>query len=238
MFPYAGQYFDSNREIVDISFSRKFKARDIQFINGYESDVIHGQDGTRIERDFSLGRWPETGYEDKLTYFFQDTKGLYSEYIIEVNNSWKSLSDYETFLIPLGEPKLQNYDNPEALERIKELYTLTNEELNNYQDQDDPRIQFMNLMNKAMTTFRFKDRPNIPEQNLGTVNDNRVRVRSSYDLSTDVLGHVNIGEEVIVMERSPEKQIIGDMEDYWYKIVSKESYIKGWMYGAFLDLKE
>jgi hypothetical protein len=220
------------------SFVEKYKARDVQFIDGYESDVIFSQDGTRIERDFSLGRWPETGYEDKLTYYIMDSKGLYAEYIIEVYNSWKSLSDYETFLTPLGEPKLKDYTKNKALERIKELYTLTNYELNNYQDQDDPRIQFMKLMNEAMTTFRFKERSNIPDNNLGTVTSDRVRVRSFYDLDSDILGHVNTGEEVIVMERSPGKEVIGDMNDYWFRVLSKSSYIKGWIYGAFLELEE
>ena len=229
-------YFDNLAN--DQPFSESYRSRYTNLIDGYESDILYSQDGIRIERDYSWFYQPEPGIEDKLTYYFKSEKGLYSEYIIEISNVWEAFWKYRDDARP-GEPKILDFSYPgSSYISIDELYSMTNEELDDYPDQNDPSIQLMHLLNEAMTTFRFKDRPNIPDSNLGTVSSDRVRMRGSYDLDSDILGHVNTGEEVIVMERSPEKQAIGDMYDYWYRVVSKTSFIKGWMYGAFLDLEE
>jgi hypothetical protein len=224
----------NSEHVLDRPFSSTYKARDIQYIAGYKSDILFGQDGTKIERDYTFGVWESISAEDKLTYYFRSSKGLYSEYIIEISNIWMEIGEFEDW----GEPVLENFDDDGKTLYMKEMYTMTNKQLYASPYQDDPSIQLMHLLNEAMTTFRFKDRPNIPDSNLGTVSSDRVRMRSSYDLDSDILGYVNTDEEVIVMERSPEKQTIGDMYDYWYRVLSKSSYLKGWMYGAFLDLEE
>lgn len=235
LIPKNDKYY--NTRISVQSFSERYRARGFQYIDCYESDVIYGQDGIQIERDYTRKYEAEPGVEEKLTYYFKSDKGLYSEYIIEISDIWHFSWDYREFELRMGEPKLKDFSFPgSSYISINELHTMTNEELKNYPDQNNPSIRLMHLLNEAMTTFRFKDRPNIPDSNLGTVNDNRVRVRTEYNLNSETIGHVNTGEEVIVMERSPEKQKIGDMDDYWYRILSKSSYIKGWMYGVFLDL--
>ena len=115
------------------------------------------------------------------------------------------------------------------------FYTIPTENLASYPLQDDRRIQFMKAMDEAMKTLTFSEPPS--SSILGVVNDDRVRVRSNYNLSSETLGHVNTGEEVIILDRSSNTQQIGDMNDYWYRVISKETALKGWMYGAFLDLK-
>ena len=224
------RYLETYTSFVDV-----YKARDIKYIPQYKSDIIYGQDGTNIERDYTIGIWPYSGAEDRLTYYLKDDKGLYSEYIIEFYGIWNAFfMSHDKLLL---EPVLSSYD-PSDSEYINYLYTLTNEELDAYPDQDDPSIRLLHLLNEAMATFRFKERPNAPPANLALVNDNRVRLRSDYTLEGDILGHVNTGEEVIVMEQSPRQETIGNQTSYWYKVVSKESYIKGWMFGSFLDFIE
>ncbi|MBN2626787.1 MAG: SH3 domain-containing protein [Spirochaetales bacterium] len=193
-------------------------------------------DGTRIERDYSRGFWEETGEEDRLTYYFKGNHSIYSEYIIEFTGIWDSFREYHDD--SLLSPKLEDFDPPNGDQHISELYTMTNAELDAYPDQNDPSIRLMHLLNESMATFRFTEDPYAPPASLARVNDDRVRIREDHTLDTGILGHGNRGEEVIVMERSPEQETIGSDRDYWYKIVSKETFIKGWMFGPFLDFEE
>ena len=231
---YSNVDYSKKRDIY-LDIKKAYKPHDLDHIPNYQSDIIYGQDGTRIERDFTISSRPVTGPEDRLTYYFTSDKGLFSEYIIEIYGLWDAFYQYHDE--SLLKPKLKQFSPPDGGERIIYLYTLTNEELDAYPDQSDPSIRLMHLLNEAMENFRFKDRPNAPPANLGTVNDNLVRLRSEPTLSGKVLGHVNTDEEVIVMEQSPEEQIIGGQKSRWYKVVSKTSCLKGWMFGSFLDFK-
>jgi hypothetical protein len=130
--------------------------------------------------------------------------------------------------------KIKDSYEPNPLENIT-YYTMTTEDLASFPNQSMGAIKVMKAMDEAMSTLQLIDPPS--SSILGEVNDNLVRVRSDYNLTSDTLGHVNTGEEVIILDRSDMKQKIGNMNDYWYKIISKDSYLRGWMYGAFLDLK-
>ena len=71
----------------------------------------------------------------------------------------------------------------------------------------------------------------------GVINDTRVRLRSKPNLNSEVLGFFNRGDKLKVVDWSNEKQKIGEMEAYWYKVESK-NYPDGWVYGKYLDIEE
>ena len=207
----------------------------MQSLDDYQSDILTTIDGERVERDCVWFNYGQTGPGDLLTYFIKDQSGFFSEYIIEINASMQRLMsdefEYQNPNAILQNPKIENRKVDD--EWIFELYTLTNNELDQISVKD-PSVDFLYLMNDIVETFSLTQKA-YPD--FGICNDDRVRVRSDNSLNSDTLGHVNTGEGVIILDRSENKQKIGDMEDYWYKILSKTTYIKGWMYGAFLGLK-
>ncbi len=69
----------------------------------------------------------------------------------------------------------------------------------------------------------------------GVCNDTRVRVRSAPTLQADILGHLDRGQEVRILDRTAEKMKIQEMDDYWYRIDTGE--LKGWSYGHFIDVR-
>jgi hypothetical protein len=70
----------------------------------------------------------------------------------------------------------------------------------------------------------------------GVFNDSNVRVREYPKLESVQLGKLNEGTVVKILEMSSEKMRIDDMNDYWYKIKTKEGLI-GWSYGHFINLE-
>jgi len=70
----------------------------------------------------------------------------------------------------------------------------------------------------------------------GVLNDSRVRVRAYPTLAAEVLGHLERGDRVEVLERSGLRQSIGEMNDFWYR-VRREDGLEGWAYGHFIDLQ-
>ncbi|AEE16455.1 SH3 domain-containing protein [Treponema brennaborense] len=71
-------------------------------------------------------------------------------------------------------------------------------------------------------------------KDLAAINDSRVRVRSEPNLKCETLDYVNKGDSVKILDRSTDKQQIGDMNDYWYN-VELQNGTKGWVYGAYID---
>jgi hypothetical protein len=70
----------------------------------------------------------------------------------------------------------------------------------------------------------------------GVLNDNRVRVRAYPTLAAEILGHMDTGDRVDVLERSGLRQSIEEMNDFWYRI-RREDGLAGWTYGHFVDLQ-
>jgi hypothetical protein len=197
-------------------------------LEGYIEDNMTSDSGIEIIRNL---QFDNSMYINQLTYFFKYEYGIYSEYSITFFDIYNVIDKVGSLEYPDYPITTFSGDWDETVN----LYTFTNEQLGNYPDQDNDRIQLMHLLNQAMETLHF-NKELLSSQ--GVVNDNQVRVHSDFNLSSVTLGHVNTGEEVIILDRSESKQAIGDMNDYWYRIISKDSYLKGWMYGAFLELEE
>ena len=89
---------------------------------------------------------------------------------------------------------------------------------------------------------------------VGTINDNNVRYRKFPTTddkfkgkNNEVFGKYNEGQELELLWRSDSKMRIGNMNDYWYMVKDVNDipvnmtgwpYRYGWVYGAFLDIKE
>jgi hypothetical protein len=69
----------------------------------------------------------------------------------------------------------------------------------------------------------------------GVLNDSRVRVRAYPTLEAQIVGHLDRGDRVEVLERSGQRVSIGSMNDFWY-LVQREDGLSGWSYGYFIDL--
>ena len=70
----------------------------------------------------------------------------------------------------------------------------------------------------------------------GVLNDSRVRVRAHPTLDAEILGHLDRGDRVEVLERSGLEESIGAMSDFWYRIRTEDG-LTGWSYGHFIDLQ-
>jgi hypothetical protein len=74
-------------------------------------------------------------------------------------------------------------------------------------------------------------------QNLhATVINSRLRVRSTPSLDGEMLGMLEIGEEVRVLEKSDQQLNIGELTDFWYRIDNGNGLV-GWAYGGFLRME-
>jgi hypothetical protein len=70
----------------------------------------------------------------------------------------------------------------------------------------------------------------------GVLNDSRVRVRTYPTLGAEIVGHLERGEWVEVLERSGLRESIGEMNDFWYRVRTEDG-LAGWSYGHFIDLQ-
>jgi hypothetical protein len=65
----------------------------------------------------------------------------------------------------------------------------------------------------------------------------RLRLRSGENLKAKVVGYVDKGEEVAVLNYLPEEIKIDGLTSYWYYIYTKKK-IFGWVYGGYLSFPE
>jgi hypothetical protein len=68
---------------------------------------------------------------------------------------------------------------------------------------------------------------------MGIVNSGNLKVRSKPDLDSAIVGQLQTGDTVVVLERSETKIRIDDMKGYWYYVV--KDALEGWAYGYFVS---
>jgi len=82
----------------------------------------------------------------------------------------------------------------------------------------------------------------------GTINNRNVRFRAFPELSGNIWFNLDYKEKVEILGISEEKQIIGDLEAYWYKVrITHKGFedfqngrnkIDGWVFGAYVDVDD
>lgn len=70
---------------------------------------------------------------------------------------------------------------------------------------------------------------------IGFINDDGVRLRNNYGLSSTIIKTLRRNENVSILEISPKIEVIDGYYEHWYKILTKDK-LTGWVYGAFLEL--
>ena len=176
-----------------------------------------------VERDeaFFFKEGEEQFINGLRPYEFFDIYGnsiLYtSEYNISANSSTESLTLYSSdstfikeFVDATNNAKFLSYAVNDKMNKVALLYNTR---------ANEGKIEIFSL------TYD------------GVINDARVRLRSKPNLNSAVLGSFNTGDKLKVVDWSNEKQKIGGMEAYWYKVESK-NYPDGWLYGKYVDIVE
>lgn len=74
------------------------------------------------------------------------------------------------------------------------------------------------------------------EDRIGILNDSDVRIRSEPNLDGKKLGKLMNGDRVKIIQITDEKMKIGNMNDYWYEIITEDGFT-GWAYGFFIDIR-
>jgi hypothetical protein len=69
----------------------------------------------------------------------------------------------------------------------------------------------------------------------GYINDNNLRIRSNPNTNSEILGQLNIGDFVKVIDKTEYKDKVINTENYWYRIITNEN-ITGWIFGEYLEL--
>lgn len=69
-----------------------------------------------------------------------------------------------------------------------------------------------------------------------TLNDNRIRLRTEPNLTSQTVTHLDFGYQVKIKDKSEEPQTIDGESWYWYKVES-EGYPEGWVYGKYLEIE-
>jgi hypothetical protein len=110
-----------------------------------------------------------------------------------------------------------------------------------YSYQGEPgTIELLTIPNTWDPIDEQFDIPGISSSSLAqpqaTVINSRLRVRSAPSLEGEMLGMLEIGEGVRVLERSDREMNIGDLTDFWYRIDNGNGLV-GWAYGAFLRME-
>ncbi len=86
----------------------------------------------------------------------------------------------------------------------------------------------------AAPASQASTKPSAPASGVYVVNDNNVNVRAAPDETNgSVIGKLDKGTEVEVVEATTQAYTIGSLTAAWYRIKDPA----GWVYGSFLDVK-
>ena len=89
-------------------------------------------------------------------------------------------------------------------------------------------------LEKMLTRFCVRYPTSSEYHRIYTCNGNNVNLRDTPGLEGGIVGKLAQDELCIQLERSMDSMQIGDVRDYWYRIVSIQGK-RGWIFGKFLD---
>lgn len=75
------------------------------------------------------------------------------------------------------------------------------------------------------------------EEQYGVVSASGTQMRIDPMVFAGIVGELNQGDAVTIIERSKEKTWVGKMHDYWYHVKTKEG-LTGWVFGQNLKIKK
>jgi hypothetical protein len=120
-----------------------------------------------------------------------------------------------------------------AIDQLGNVYILelspNQDQFNLYRIPNDWSPIDASLQSESGTSREVSQNPR------ATVINSRLRVRSAPSLDGEMLGLLEIGEEVRVLEKSDQELNIGELTDFWYRIDNGNG-LTGWAYGAFLRM--
>jgi hypothetical protein len=120
-----------------------------------------------------------------------------------------------------------------AIDQLGNVYILelspNQDQFNLYRIPNDWSPIDASLQSESGTSREVSQNPQ------ATVINSRLRVRSAPSLDGEMLGLLEIGEEVRVLEKSDQELNIGELTDFWYRIDNGNG-LTGWAYGAFLRM--
>jgi hypothetical protein len=120
-----------------------------------------------------------------------------------------------------------------AIDQLGNVYILelspNQDQFNLYRIPNDWSPIDASLQSESGTSREVSQNPR------ATVINSRLRVRSAPSLEGEMLGMLEIGEEVRVLEKSDQELNIGELTDFWYRIDNGNG-LTGWAYGAFLRM--
>jgi hypothetical protein len=159
-----------------------------------------------------------------------DAKG---NFYWNIGRSFVAVFNPEGWIIQLFRIDIEAVDSTPVVTANGDLYF--------YSYQGEPgTIELLTIPNTWDPIDEQFDIPGIstssPAQPRATVINSRLRVRSAPSLEGEMLGMLEIGEEVRVLERSDQQLNIGDLTDFWYRIDNGNGLV-GWAYGAFLRME-
>jgi hypothetical protein len=186
-----------------------------------------------------------------------------NESMTEVESIVKRKYEGIGYTIPIGGDKYIGFSElspPPSLDEVSfyyvELLDEKNKVLKEYKDivlVDNSRYRRINtdgvdavgLIGRDKQHVLFFDSPSrftvyvykIVYQTFGVLNDSRVRIRKTPGLSGEILGVLNRGDKVEILETGTEKQRIDGLESVWYRILT-DSNTDGWVFGAYIDITE
>jgi hypothetical protein len=101
--------------------------------------------------------------------------------------------------------------------------------------RDKRHVLFFNSYSASTRFFVYVYK--IIYETFGVLNDSRVRIRKTPGLSGEILGVVNRGDKVEILESGTEKQKIDGLESVWFRIRT-DANVEGWVFGAYVDITE
>jgi ankyrin repeat protein len=205
---------------------------------GFQPQMRYSDDS--FEADLSTGRpvglpevsWKELRENSELVG--KDSKGLvYLRFLLPWKQVFSGLSAYCYAMVDPWSKKVifrnlntrqhvETYLEPEAISPNGDLY---------FFDVDREGGQY--TVNRIVNDWW--DALGIRATKAGTVNDNRVRIRTEPNQGASIADYLYENETVRILETSSKVDTISGVESPWYRITSSDGR-HGWVFGGFVNI--